>query len=112
MMTQPLSRRSLIAGAASIAAMAALSSRSRAGESAPSKSTDFLIACMTLPYSRFPLERALTGIKSAGYAHVAWGVTHKEEAGERHVVDANAPPDRAKELARRCRDMGLEPVMM
>jgi len=52
------------------------------------------------------------GLKSAGFRHVAWGVTHKEADGEKHVLDADAPPDRAKELASRCRDMGLEPVMM
>ena len=34
--------------------------------------TEFQVACMTLPYSRFPLQRALTGIKSAGYDYVAW----------------------------------------
>ena len=75
--------------------------------------TQFQIACMTLPYSRFPLQRALEGIKNAGFRHVAWGVTHQEAGGaERHVVDADAPPERAKELATRCRDMGLAPVMM
>jgi len=47
--------------------------------------------------SRFPLDRALTGLKSAGFRHVAWGVTHKEADGEKHVLDADAPPDRAKE---------------
>ena len=41
---------------------------------------EFQIACMTLPYSRFPLERALTGIKAAGYRYVAWGTTHREGA--------------------------------
>ena len=38
---------------------------------------------MTLPYSQFPLQRALTGIKAAGYQHVAWGTTHVEEGGAR-----------------------------
>ena len=32
--------------------------------------TRFQIACMTLPYSRFPLQRALQGIRKAGYQHV------------------------------------------
>src|SRR6185369_14387463 len=45
------------------------------------KPTRFQIACMTLPYSQYPLARALSGIKSAGYEHVAWGTAHKE-AGE------------------------------
>ncbi|WZP00813.1 TIM barrel protein [Isosphaeraceae bacterium EP7] len=74
--------------------------------------TQFQIACMTLPYSRFPLGRALTGIKSAGYRHVAWGTTHREGAREDAVLAADAPPDRARELGARCRDLGLEPLMM
>src|SRR5437016_843530 len=45
------------------------------------KPTTFQVACMTLPYSQFPLERALTGIKAAGFEYVAWGTTHKEEGG-------------------------------
>ena len=52
----------------------------RTGASRPT----FQIACMTLPYSQFPLERALTGIKAAGYQYVAWGTTHKED-GRREV---------------------------
>src|SRR5262249_31702500 len=74
--------------------------------------TRFQIACMTLPYSRFPLQRALDGIKAAGYSFVAWGTTHNGHAKNAPVVAADAPPDRAKELAKRCRGMGLEPVMM
>jgi sugar phosphate isomerase/epimerase len=68
---------------------------------------------MTLPYSQFPLERALSGIKSAGYCFVAWGTTHKENGGKPvPVLAPDAPPERAKELAARCRDLGLEPLMM
>jgi sugar phosphate isomerase/epimerase len=74
--------------------------------------TKFQIACMTLPYSRFPLERALKGIKSAGYDYVAWGTTHREDGKEIPVVAKDAPPDKAKELAQRCRDLGLAPLMM
>lgn len=75
--------------------------------------TRFLHACMTLPYRYFPLERALTGIKSAGYEYVAWGTQHREEDGENHpVMPADAHPDQAAELGRRCRDLGLEPVKM
>jgi sugar phosphate isomerase/epimerase len=76
------------------------------------KATRFQIACMTLPYSRFPLDRALTGIKAAGYDYVAWGTTHKEGAAQVPVIAADAPPARAKELGKKCRDMGLEPLMM
>jgi sugar phosphate isomerase/epimerase len=74
--------------------------------------TRFQIACMTLPYARFPLQRALSGIQAAGYRYVAWGTTHQEADGEAPVLAADAPPARAKELASRCRDLGLEPLMM
>lgn len=77
------------------------------------KPTKFQIACMTLPYSQFPLERALTGLKAAGYSFVAWGTSHKEEGGKNvPVLAGDAPVDKAKDLAKRCRDLGLEPVMM
>lgn len=73
----------------------------------------FQVACMTLPYGRFPLQRALTGLQSAGYRHVAWGTTHAEGGVQRVPVLANdAPTERAKDLGQRCRDLGLEPVMM
>lgn len=74
----------------------------------PRERTRFQVACMTLPYSAFPLERALTGIKAAGYSHVAWGITHEKKP----MLAADAPPERAQELAKHCRGMGLEPVMM
>jgi sugar phosphate isomerase/epimerase len=78
-----------------------------------SRPTKFQIACMTLPYSAFPLQRALTGIKSAGYRYVAWGQTHKEEDGKAvPVLAEDAPLEKAKEQAKRCRDLGLEPVML
>lgn len=75
--------------------------------------TRFQLACMTLPYSAFPLERALSGIKNAGYQYVAWGVNHRDAAGKSTPAMAiDAPPRQAAQLASRCRDMGLEPVMM
>lgn len=75
--------------------------------------TRFIHACMTLPYRNFPLERALQGIKNAGYNYVAWGTRHRDENGENHPVLAEtAPPEEAKILASRCRDIGLEPVQM
>jgi sugar phosphate isomerase/epimerase len=77
------------------------------------KPTRFQVACMTLPYAAFPLARALGGIKEAGYHFVAWGHTHKEEDGKATpVLAGDAPPEKAKELGKRCRDLGLEPVMM
>ncbi|HZW31037.1 MAG TPA: TIM barrel protein, partial [Isosphaeraceae bacterium] len=74
--------------------------------------TRFQIACMTLPYSRFPLDRALSGIKAAGYRYVAWGTTHREGAHQVPVLAEDAPPQSARELGRKCRDLGLEPLMM
>jgi len=74
--------------------------------------TKFLMACMTLPYAAFPLDRALTGIKASGYDHVAWGVTHRESSGTKPVLAVDAPPAESARLAARCRGMGLEPVMM
>ena len=60
--------------------------------------TRFQIACMTLPYSQYPLARALSGIQGAGYKFVAWGTTHKE-AGE----DEGRPGDAGGCAARRRR---------
>jgi sugar phosphate isomerase/epimerase len=74
--------------------------------------TRFQLACMTLPYSPFPLERALTGIKSSGYDYVAWGTSHRESGAAKPVMAIDAPPSEAGKLAARCRNMGLEPVMM
>ena len=110
-MPTPMPRRSFLRIAS---ASLALTAGSRPAPAAGgNKPTRFQIACMTLPYSRFPLQRALTGIKSAGYDHVAWGVRHDEAEGRRIPVMAeNAPPAKAKELGRRCRDLGLEPLMM
>jgi len=82
-------------------------------EQADRKPTLFQHACMTLPYSNFPLQRALTGIKAAGFGHVAWGVRHRESNGEQVPVMAeDASTETAKTLGQRCRDLGLEPIMM
>ncbi len=74
--------------------------------------TEFQIACMTLPYNRFPLARALHGIQAAGFKYVAWGTTHREDGAEIPVMAKDASPGKAKELAERCRGLGLAPVMM
>ncbi len=76
--------------------------------------TKFQIACMTLPYSQFPLERALAGIKSAGFQYIAWGTSHRESDTEKSVpvMPVDAPVERARELGKKCRDLGLQPVMM
>jgi sugar phosphate isomerase/epimerase len=107
-------RRSFLrAGAAALAlGPTALAQPAREKPADRGKPTKFQIACMTLPYSRFPLERALTGIKDAGYRYVAWGTSHQEDGKSVQVLPPDAPPEKAKELAKRCREMGLEPVMM
>ena len=75
--------------------------------------TRFQLACMTLPYAAHPMERALEGIKRAGYDYVAWGVNHKDAQGRtKPALAVDAPASDAAALARRCRDMGLDPVMM
>jgi sugar phosphate isomerase/epimerase len=96
-------RREFLAAPAALAAAAET-------EGAP---TRFRLACMTLPYSAFPLERALDGVRAAGYRYVAWGVNHRDAAGvARPALALDAPPSAAAALAARCRDMGLTPVMM
>lgn len=102
-------------GAAAFAAQItqAIAQQGPSEPKADAKPTRFQIACMTLPYSAFPLERALKGIKTAGYEYVAWGTSHVEADGKRTpVMASDAPPERAKELGKRCRDLGLEPLMM
>jgi sugar phosphate isomerase/epimerase len=77
------------------------------------KATEFQLACMTLPYAAFPLERALKGIAAAGYRCVAWGTTHQNAPGKRDpILAADAPASEAKSLGDRCRSLGLQPVMM
>ncbi len=79
---------------------------------AEKKKTRFQIACMTLPYSQFPLERALSGIRSAGFEYIVWGTTHKENGKDIPVIASDAPPEQARALGERCRDLGLIPLMM
>ena len=112
-----ISRRSLFrvaAGGVLGAALPEFVGRAVAAPNAKGKSTRFQIACMTLPYAQFPLGRALTGIKSAGFAYVAWGTSHRETGGDQRVpvMPDDAPPKKARQLAVRCRDLGLEPLMM
>jgi sugar phosphate isomerase/epimerase len=112
-----LSRRDCLqAGAKGLALLgpfAGLPALLRAGDQKEPQPTRFQIACMTLPYARFPLARALSGIKQAGYQYVAWGTTHRDESGiELPVMPPDATPAAARDLADRCRDSGLEPLMM
>ena len=91
----------------------ATATASTAAGQTPTPLTRFQLACMTLPYRPYPLERALTGIKGAGYDFVAWGTTHNDAGGvARPALAVDAPVTDAMRLAQRCRGMGLEPVMM
>ena len=110
-------RRSLLKMGASIvsgAAFGVLAPTAVRAAAQPREKTQFQIACMTLPYSPFPLQRALTGIKAAGYEYVAWGTRHAETPGGERipVMPEDAPPAKAEQLGTRCRDVGLEPLMM
>jgi sugar phosphate isomerase/epimerase len=114
-MIRSLQRRSFLKlGAAAFPTLAwKASSSTSPAESSRGKLTSFQLACMTLPYAEFPLERALTGIQSAGFKYVAWGTTHKESGAKAvPVIAADAAPDRAKDLGDRCRGLGLTPVLM
>src|SRR4051794_10661871 len=72
-----LNRRTFLQGSAALAAASV--SAQAAQPPAGRQPTQFQVACMTLPYSPFPLERALRGIQGAGYRHVAWGTSHRED---------------------------------
>ncbi len=115
-MTSPaLSRRSFLQASAASLAGAALGPAARSQQQAEpqARPTQFQIACMTLPYSAFSLERALTGLQTSGYRFVALGHTHTESSGQRvAILPPEAPPERARELGQRCRDRGLEPLMI
>ncbi len=76
------------------------------------KPTSFQLACMTLPFRQFPLDTALAAIKKAGFEYVAGGTSHEEKAGRRAFLAADASAKDAEALGRRCRDHGLEPVMI
>jgi sugar phosphate isomerase/epimerase len=112
---QEINRRALLKLVASLTGLAMFSS-TQASTDEPAKKgkpTKFQIACMTLPYAQFPFDRALTGIQSAGYKYVAWYTTHHDAGGKQvNVLAENDPPEKAKELSKRCRDLGLEPVLV
>ena len=108
-MSKLLSRRQFIGATATTLVAAQFPVRAE-----DTKPTEFQLACMTLPYSQFPLARALKGIKAAGYRHVAWGTSHRETPGGKRipVMATDAPTANSKDLGNRCRDLGLEPLMM
>ena len=116
-LTRPVSRRSFLQAAASTAAGAGVAScaaTALAESTAKGKPTKFQIACMTLPYSQFPFDRALKGIQSAGFEYVALGTTHRETGHSDRVpiMHSDTSLEDARNLGRRIRDRGLNPVMM
>src|ERR1051325_5726067 len=98
----PISRRrSLVIGSAGLAHIALQSSLGQRVENATQgMPTKFQIACMTLPYSQYPLARALSGIKAAGFEHVALYTSHKEAGGAKAVpiMPPDGPLSRDKEI--------------
>ena len=91
----------LIGGQTRIPGFASPAMAAEAEPANPSaEATRFQIACMTLPYARFPLLRALQGIKNAGYEYVAWGITHREHPNEKPVpmMPIDAPPPEGQRL--------------
>src|SRR5438309_2320345 len=100
----PYTRRDFLAASAVGSAALTVATASDAAPVQPvqekkAEPTRFQIACMTLPYSRFPLARALTGLRNAGYAHVAWGTTHMEDGKPVPVIARDAAVGRAKDLS-------------
>src|SRR2546428_4922842 len=98
-----LSRRSVLAlGAAGVVRLAVahkLHGQEKSAGQSKGAPTKFHIACMTLPYSQYPLARALSGIKSAGFEYVALYTSHKEpgETKAVPVMPPEGPLSRAKE---------------
>ena len=115
MKNNSLSRRTFIKTASSAVSTLALAGPTLSLRAVTSerKLTRFQIACMTLPYSQFPLQRALQGIAESGFKYVAWGTKHQESPGRQApVIDVDAKPSEARILADRCRDLGLTPILM
>jgi sugar phosphate isomerase/epimerase len=105
-----ISRRGFLAAGAALSAGIA---PARGGPRQPGAPTEFQVACMTYVYRDYPLQRALDGIARSGYRYVAWGTEHLEADGRRvPVMPVDAPAAEAGKLAGRCRDLGLEPLMM
>lgn len=77
----------------------------------PAEVANFQIACMTLVHLPYSFERSVKGIAAAGYRYVAWGPYHTDAAGKRVMTLDSASVADARQMARQCRDQGLEPVL-
>src|SRR5262249_6569595 len=89
-----LDRRRFLHAATGALALAGAAAAADQKADAKKKPTTFQIACMTLPYSRFSLDRALQGIKGAGYKYVAWGTSHRDGGKSVPLMPSDATPDR------------------
>lgn len=67
---------------------------------------DAQIGCLTLPYSQYDFDRALTGIAEAGYDYIGFGTPHRGEP----FPDPEAADADIKDIAIRIRHAGLEPL--
>jgi len=108
-----IARRSFLAGAAGLAASAAIGARGAPAEAPrppekgpPEAGPRWRLACQTLPYRGQTLERALEGIRKAGYRHVMIYHVHRGEPAFAPSLSAEARTD----LRRRLGDAGLEPI--
>ena len=95
-----LDRRTFLQGSAALAA-ASVSARAAAQPPGGRQLTQFQIACMTLPYSRFPLRAGPDGHPGRPAIGTSPGARRHTRGGRQAVpvLAADAPPDRAKELA-------------
>jgi sugar phosphate isomerase/epimerase len=74
--------------------------------------TRFQVGCTTLPYVKFSLERALQGIQGAGFKYAALYTHHQQDGKSVPIMPLEDPPEKAKEVGQKCRDLGLEPSFM
>jgi sugar phosphate isomerase/epimerase len=65
------------------------------------------LVCLTLPYAKFPLERAVSGIAEAGYRYVGLGWYHQGE----DVLGADPDGPSLRRCMDLCQDAGLAPVV-
>ncbi|MGE5646512.1 MAG: sugar phosphate isomerase/epimerase family protein [Acidobacteriota bacterium] len=91
----PLTRRSFLQAAAALGVAAPGAPAAPALE----------LGCQTLPYRALPLDRALEGIRKAGYKYVMPYYTH---AGK-NVFTPDLPAAQLAELKRKFSDAGLTP---
>jgi sugar phosphate isomerase/epimerase len=93
-------RRQFLKTAGAVAASGAAFAQDRFSE--------FQIACMTLPYGAFTVERAIEGIAKAGYKYMAFGSRHQGK----DTIAVEDQPAKVRDLAKRARDVGTEPLLM